>query len=136
MPCVFCGRSPVTNEHIFPRWLNRYLGADRRQQLELEQARYGEGGFDRVYPSLGINFRIRKVCAQCNNGWIANLEAESIDVLDPLIGGLDLQLVSLRQQRQIALWATKTAMVMDHTQADARPTTSSDMKSNVGSATR
>lgn len=115
MPCVFRGRSPVTNEHVFPRWLNRYLGGSRRQLLE--QARYGENGFDLVYPSMGIDFRVRKVCAQCNNGWLSDLEAESIDVLHPLVSGLERQLVSLREQRQIAVWATKTAMVMDQTQA-------------------
>ena len=65
MPCVFCGRGPVTNEHVFPRWLNRYLPADRRQQ---QQARYGEEGFDIQRPAIGLDFRVRKVCADCNGG--------------------------------------------------------------------
>jgi hypothetical protein len=115
--CVFCGGRPTTNEHVFPRWLERFLPADRRQVLEL--ARYGEGRYDVAVNKVGLEIRVNKVCAECNNGWMSQLEAASIDVLTPLIEGLDdLQLLSLAEQRQIALWATKTAMMTDQTQAD------------------
>ena len=116
MPCVFCGRSPLTNEHVFPRWLNRYLPQDRRQQIEI--SRYGQNGYDIVHPSIGIDIRVRKVCAECNSGWMSKLEADSIPVLEPLVSTTALQLVSVREQRQIALWATKTAMMADLTQAE------------------
>ena len=50
---------------------------------------------------------------------MSRLEVDSVDVLTPLIVGLDhVELLSLSQQRQIALWATKTAMMVDQTQAD------------------
>ena len=65
-----------------------------------------------------MDLRIRKVCARCNNGWLSRLESESIDILDPLIGGLKLQMLSLTAQRKIALWATKTAMMLDDLQID------------------
>jgi hypothetical protein len=48
---------------------------------------------------------------------MAQLETDSIPVLDRLISSLELQLLSQRAQRQIALWATKTAMMTDQTQA-------------------
>ncbi len=113
MPCVFCGGSPVTKEHVFPQWLNRYLPPGRQQ---LEQARYGEGAFDRTRQSLGLDFTVKKVCAPCNNGWMAKLESDSKSVLEPLIIRQNLGLISLRHQRQIALWATKTAMMADQVQ--------------------
>lgn len=117
MPCVFCGGSPTTNEHVFPRWLERFLPPDRRQVLEL--SRYGENGYERALDSVGLGFRVNRVCAPCNGGWMSRLEEESIPVLSPLIEGLnDVELLSLRDQRQIALWATKTAMMTDLTQAD------------------
>ena len=40
-----------------------------------------------------------------------------MEVLDPLISGLESQIVTRRQQRAIAVWATKTAMMCDLTQA-------------------
>jgi len=53
MPCAFCGASPTTREHIFPRWFERYLPPDRRQRREV--ARYGEGGFDIQHPVIGLD---------------------------------------------------------------------------------
>lgn len=113
MPCVFCGSTPTTKEHVFPRWLNRYLPSQHQQ---LEQARYGEGAFDITRSSVGFDFTVRKVCDSCNSGWMSRLENETIDVLHPMISGLALQLLSLKTQRQIAVWAVKTAMMLDNTQ--------------------
>lgn len=72
-------------------------------------------------PSPGLDFQVRKVCASCNNGWMSNLEAEIIDVLDPLItmqpsAALNIREIPLKQQRKISFWATKTAMMADQTQ--------------------
>ncbi|MEV3928641.1 hypothetical protein [Streptomyces sp. NPDC049944] len=113
MACVFCGGSPVTNEHVFPQWLNQYLPPGRQRT---EQARYGAGSFDKTRESTGLDFKVKKVCAPCNNGWMSQLETSSKDSLDPLITQQGLPLISLRQQRQIALWATKTAMMADQVQ--------------------
>jgi hypothetical protein len=116
MACVFCGGRPTTNEHVFPRWLERFLAEDRRQRLEL--TRYGEGGYDVALDKIGLDIRVNSVCAECNNGWMSSLEGDSINVLTPLIAGLDdVVLLSLPEQRQISLWATKTAMMADQTQA-------------------
>jgi hypothetical protein len=113
MPCIFCGSTPTTKEHVFPRWLNRYLSSQHQQ---LEQARYGEGAFDITRQSVGLDFTVRKVCDSCNSGWMSSLESEMINILHPIISGLDLRLLPLKSQRQIALWGVKTAMVLDNTQ--------------------
>jgi hypothetical protein len=116
MACVLCGARRTTNEHVFPRWLERFLPDDRRQRLEL--TRYGEDGYDKALDKVGLDIRVNKVCAACNNGWMSRVEEDSIDVLSPLIAGLDdVVRLSLAEQRQIALWATKTAMMVDQTQA-------------------
>ena len=115
MACVFCDRSPVTNEHVFPRWLDRYLTSGERQQLE--QTRYGQGGFDTTRASRGLDFRVKKVCAACNNGWMSQLERDSMGALDSLIRDTAIEEITLKRQRQIALWATKTAMMADLTQS-------------------
>jgi hypothetical protein len=83
MACVFCGASPTTNEHVFPRWIERFLPDDRRQRLEL--TRYGDSGYDRVVDKIGLAIRVNRVCALCSNGWMSPLETASIDVLTPLI---------------------------------------------------
>ncbi|MGA6175385.1 hypothetical protein ACPEIF_34700 [Streptomyces sp. NPDC012600] len=113
MSCVFCGGAPVTKEHVFPQWLNEHLRPGRQRT---EQARYGNGAYDKTRETVGLDFTVKKVCAPCNNGWMSQMEVASRDVLTPLITGQDLSLISLPQQRQIALWATKTAMMADQTQ--------------------
>ncbi|MEU3262155.1 hypothetical protein ABZ694_30970 [Streptomyces albidoflavus] len=47
---------------------------------------------------------------------MSRLEDSSKGALEPLIIRQNLDLISLRQQRQIALWATKTAMMADQVQ--------------------
>lgn len=49
---------------------------------------------------------------------MSHLEEQSISTLDPLISTLQLQMLSLAEQRKIAFWATKTAMMLDNTQSD------------------
>ncbi|WP_329368501.1 hypothetical protein OG896_23895 [Streptomyces sp. NBC_00669] len=115
MSCVFCGGSPVTREHVFPQWLNQYLPPGRQQ---IEQSRYGVGAYDVTRESVGLDFTVKKVCAPCNNGWMSKLEKSSKVVFEPLIIRQDLTFISLRQQRQIALWATKTAMMADQVQQE------------------
>ncbi len=114
MPCVFCNGTPVTKEHIFPQWLNRYFPPSEIQTFE--QARYGPRAYHISRQSIGLDFCVRKVCSKCNNGWMSALETTSIPVLDPLISNLDLKFLSLHNQRQVALWAAKTAMMLDITQ--------------------
>lgn len=111
---MFCGSSPITREHIFPIWLNRYLPEDRVQHLE--QTRYGDDGFDRQRRSIGLDFTVRKVCPGCNNEWMSRLETDTIPVLHPLISNLEVQLLTTTQQRKVALWAVKTSMMLDQTQ--------------------
>lgn len=50
---------------------------------------------------------------------MAQVEGEIIKTLHSLITSLDFQLLSLKDQRQIVVWAVKTAMMLDNTQADA-----------------
>lgn len=115
MSCVFCGGFPVTKEHVFPQWLNQYLSPGRQQ---LEQARYGEGAYDKTRQGAGLDFTVKKVCAPCNNGWMSQIEYSARGALEPLLSRQDFTFVSLRQQRQIAQWATKTAMMADQTQRE------------------
>src|SRR5262245_39069663 len=116
MPCVFCGSSRLAGEHVFPRWLSRFVSPDELQRIET--ASDGEGGSDSQRGSVGLASTVQSVCAACKNGWMAQLEADSIPVLERSVGALELQRVDPSEQRQIALWATKTAMMIDQTQVE------------------
>jgi hypothetical protein len=68
--------------------------------------------------------KVRHVCRPCNTGWMSTLENESKDILSPMIRGEDTRL-SASDQRQVAIWAAKTAVVFEriypHKRASALP---------------
>jgi hypothetical protein len=57
---------------------------------------------------------VRTVCRVCNNGWMSGLESKIIPILTQI---LDDQRVSLDevQQKDLALWVTKMAFLLDST---------------------
>lgn len=112
--CAFCGGAALSREHVFPRWLEQFLGT--REQI-LEQDRYGENPFSVRRRADGLDFTVRRVCRGCNGGWMSDIEARGRPLLEPFITSLRGKLVDPATQRGFALWAVKTAMVFDLTQA-------------------
>jgi len=102
--CIFCNRSADSLEHFWAEWL-----LERINLRELISISFGNAARKFLdNPKL----RIRSVCKICNNGWMSQLESQNI----PLIGSLAQNVLiplDTRQQTSIALWATKTAMVLD-----------------------
>lgn len=117
-PCIFCGTTPVTKEHLWPQWLRFYLGG-RTKHLY----RHGMvgGGEDSVHEWLAPAATKERalMCKSCNGDWGAALEARSKDVLLPMILGHPKRL-SQRSQATVALWAAKTAMVFDRSYPQKR----------------
>jgi hypothetical protein len=56
--------------------------------------------------------KMKCVCAPCNNGWMSDLETESTRVLGALLQDIATPL-DAHQQTTLALWSTKTAMVIE-----------------------
>jgi hypothetical protein len=63
-------------------------------------------------PWHGPEFTTRKVCQVCNNGWMSRLESAVRATMGSLVNDLSLWLDE-EQQRLLARWATKTAMVIE-----------------------
>jgi hypothetical protein len=106
--CAFCGspKRPRGREHVFADWLNS-IG------LEAGQVEVHTGRLNRVarrWTTEGFTATVRAVCDSCNHGWLSRLEAAAKPVLTPLILGQSVEL-SVDDQRLIAAWACKTALV-------------------------
>ncbi len=115
--CIFCDSiGPLSNEDAWPLWLNETLGPmvpdGAKANVLIETSR----GFSKqIHDVPGIHpAKTRKVCEQCNTGWMSQLESEVKPVLTPLILGQTCQL-SAADQELIATWAIKTAITMQHT---------------------
>jgi hypothetical protein len=103
--CVFCGTSGLTLEHAWPRWIAGELGDG-----PWNFAQTFEDG-DRSWATSTLDVKVRRVCASCNNGWMANLEARAKPLLVHMMNG-EARELDADEQELLALWAAKTAMML------------------------
>ena len=101
--CIFCDSTPVTKEHAWPAWLVRQY---RKRPLQVSDAR----GHQRT--TRGLDHSVRVVCANCNNGWMSDLETSAQPVVGGLVNGYQTAL-DAAQRAIVAAWAVKTAMVLE-----------------------
>jgi hypothetical protein len=103
--CLFCNEDANSKEHVWPQWILKLLPSRRpvRQRLGT--------GKEVTYSG---DFKLKGVCSTCNNGWMSELETEVRPILGPMVQDLSIQL-DLEDQKKIARWAFKTAIVLEGT---------------------
>ncbi len=114
--CVFCGGTPLTKEHVLPRWLKVAFDPTVRRhryvRLSVDTVRHHEA------PPL--NEQVKVVCSECNSGWMNQLEENVRRFLPDLIRGNPCDL-DAGAQRALSAWSLKTMLMFQHTHpADVR----------------
>lgn len=102
--CVFCGSTPVTLEHVYPRWIGRKVQV--RGSILLTMGRR------KVRETRALDVKVKAVCASCNGGWLSDLETKFADKMLPVIAGRSVDLDPSEQQ-EVAVWATKTWLLLE-----------------------
>ena len=131
--CIFCGRSPLTKEHIWADWLEPYLpkGAEEYSVLKvrtfLDRSEFKQS----VRPHDIHQWQVRCVCAGCNNGWMSQLQCEAKDVVVRLLRGEKFALTA-DDQRKVAAWIAMAVMAGDAGDRKARAVASSDCEFLLG----
>ena len=100
--CAFCGAADATDEHAFPKWVSRELTKLAPLQMNTD---FGPRRINRLEMTA-------PVCEKCNTRWLSVLEKDVQPVLTPLIRGQESTL-SPAEQRLLAAWAAKTALMLD-----------------------
>ncbi|MEU1366621.1 hypothetical protein ABZ454_10850 [Streptomyces sp. NPDC005803] len=108
--CVFCGGTPLTKEHVLPRWLKVAMDPTVRTVRYVRLSRDGVQRHD----APPLNDQVKVVCSDCNSGWMNQLEEDVRPFLPDLIRGLPCTLDSVRQ-RSLASWALKTILMFQYT---------------------
>jgi hypothetical protein len=113
--CVFCGRSPTTHEHIYPRRWHKYMLSPRTAKNEVAiEIRYPKRLEWASFKSPPMrDWQPKCVCGSCNNGWMRQLE----QCLDPLMSRLlQAKRASLSDAdvAALAMWAIMKVMVVHH----------------------
>lgn len=76
--CLFCGSQKVlTNEHVFPQWLLKYLNVPNTRYSFTRTNAFGAP--KSVRNLTYYNLTNGNVCSKCNNGWMSSLEQEMKD---------------------------------------------------------
>ncbi len=105
--CLFCPNGAGTREHAWPLWLISSVGAERDSPTE-----YWNSVTAPPKRWAGPHFTTKKVCRNCNNGWMSDLEFAVRATMGGLVNDISMPLDE-EQQLLLARWATKTAMVIE-----------------------
>jgi hypothetical protein len=110
--CVFCGsKGKMTSEHVFPLWTRQVVLPDVRG--DSGYIFRGPAGRFEVVPGMPVAaLEVKRVCADCNHGWLHQLEDRSKPLLTRPIQGNPTTL-HFMDIHTVATWAYKTCVLVD-----------------------
>ena len=126
--CIFCHTPEITDEHVFAKKWMRELIPKGSGEMMVAQVDKGRDPVVRFYRTRDVDVIARCVCGdRCNSGWMNNMDERTQPLLAPLVASLNRVALTPEDQRRLATWATKLAIVLDYStttdeaEADARP---------------
>ena len=88
MICLACGptSAPESREHVFAHWILKEFGAlNLMVGLSKQKA---DGAVEPIRQKHRLDsFKLKKICAPCNEGWMSALEGMAKPLLLALING-------------------------------------------------
>ena len=110
--CIFCSsKASINREHLWPAWVIKSVIQNRSSAIERVIGR--KAPITRVG-----DLKARCICKQCNEGWMSALENSAKPILEPMFHDSPSAIDSV-QQRAIAVWTIKTAMVFECVKRDS-----------------
>ena len=106
--CLFCPADADSLEDAWPRWITDQFKGTGPSEVRAERGGTKLKSWSVLQPELTI----RCVCQACNIGWMSQLEGDVKPFLQPLLTGESCAVDAIGQT-VIALWAVKTAMVLE-----------------------
>lgn len=112
--CVWDGGSPLSGEHVVPRWLRDVLadafgtrsGCDIGFEFVTSTGQARAGRYSAPKPEIVVNH----ACESCNTSWMAGLEAATQLILEPLARG-QVSRLEVSEQATLARWAAKSVVM-------------------------
>ena len=105
--CMFCEGNASTKEDVWPVWLQKRFRSDEARVFAERQ-----GSPVGSWKSGNAALQVRRVCGACNNGWMSRLENEVKPLVESILND-QLTTITPWAQSTIAVWAMKTAMVLE-----------------------
>jgi hypothetical protein len=99
----------MSREHVLAEWIAIALGLKGpgviRMEGETVRTVTKEGSFDLV---------ARRVCGDCNNGWMSDVESEMGTLMTSAIRNDHPVTLTRGAQAKVATWCTKTALMLEY----------------------
>jgi len=116
--CLFCDNPAGNAEHVIAEWLSKAM--QRRHGGVVAAARNKDGVIKSRPPTRFQSMTLKKVCQQCNNGWMSKLEANFKSEFEHLVAPRafdDAETVKTLMKAQwdlLVRWLLKSAVVAEH----------------------
>lgn len=112
--CMFCGSDDMSEEHVIADWVFRAFTRSRRPGPLFRGSVQKEGELHLEAGEPIVTAKV--VCRPCNNGWMSLLDDAAAEALKPLIRGRNAVTLTHDEQRAVAAWIFKSALVFDASQ--------------------
>lgn len=119
--CLFCGveldasqlnlPSSRTKEHVFAKWIR---DATTNNRMSMYEGSAGSTAVLKRQLSLDQLTTLR-VCRECNNGWMEELETRTDPLAQRLFAGEDIRDFTSPEIETLARWTAKTAAALSYT---------------------
>lgn len=122
--CVFCNGFRLTKEHIWSDWLTKRQTVPHQkthtQSVVRVKMNHGDGTAY-VAPDLPklktgplIQVKIRRVCNDCNGGWMKDIVDAALPFAESMVSGRHLQ-VTTEAQRAVSAWIMLSCIMAEFT---------------------
>lgn len=117
--CAFCDHAgTLTAEHIVSKWIVELFPKAKREAWYID----GTTQKEKRFTTDSLDWKARTVCKKCNETWMSDIESEHAKpALTPLITGQSNIPIGLSDAHSIALFAFKTAVILDCAHAGGTP---------------
>lgn len=114
--CVFCPNQANSKEHVLSKRILKRMGIESRDVTV--GALTESHGYEHRRPYPVLAFETRRVCTECNSGWMSQLEGFVEDclgvLLEPMWPPSDLRSLSVvtNNMTDLVRWLAKTACIV------------------------
>jgi hypothetical protein len=107
-----CSNMADTDEDVLPDWLRRHKGVKSHTKAMWQIEHLANGKRGKRQQSLYMK-AYRCVCAQCNNGWMSEIQDQAKNVIRPMTDAL-VTPISLADRGRLASWAAMTSITCEY----------------------
>jgi hypothetical protein len=116
--CAFCPETAnMSGEHLWSDWMNQ-LSPGKKQLVIKDKNRQ----VIKSWTKPELDWTANVVCETCNNEWMSDIENDHAkpSMSELIVGKLDIP-INQERANSIALFAFKTAVIIDHLKRDSEP---------------